>query len=493
MKYLNLSSYPQLHGTLFEETQLAQVLGDGITFVDAVPNRDPELILARYLAEKDQVNFNHLSFITEEFTLPNQIYPPILIAKETPLSMYEYISKLWHHLYRKQTTPVAKHDTFIPLPHSYIVPGGRFRSIYYWDSYFTALGLVRDGLTGIVIEMCDNFVHLLEEIGYIPNGNRVYLASRSQPPFFALMVQLLADYGHKDLIPQYLPYIEKEYEYWMSKEFGHAVTGNGATLNRYYDQLDTPRPESHKEDVELAKGLSSEERPAFYRHIRSAAESGWDFSSRWCKIPGDLRTIYATDILPVDLNCLIAMMEERMGRWFSLVGQSEKSAFYTKKAASRKESILRIFWSAEQNFFMDYDLSAKKHTPCFSLAATLPLFAGIATPDQARIIAEKLNQDFLKRGGLVTTLNTTKEQWDSPNGWAPLQYFAYIGLKNYGFAELADEIARRFTQTCLDLYKETGTIFEKYNVVDELQIADGGEYSVQTGFGWTNGVLMALR
>nr|WP_276328732.1 trehalase family glycosidase [Francisella halioticida] len=88
----------------------------------------------------------------------------------------------------------------------------------------------------------------------------------------------------------------------------------------------------------------------------------------------------------------------------------------------------------------------------------------------------------------MTTLTHTSQQWDSPNGWAPLHFKAVIGLKNYGFDKLAETIAKRFVNTINQKFKETGKIREKYDVLNLKAHAGSGEYVVQDGFGWTNGV-----
>ncbi len=47
-----------------------------------------------------------------------------------------------------------------------------------------------------------------------------------------------------------------------------------------------------------------------YSDLRSCAESGWDFSSRWFADASTLGTIETTDLIPVDLNALLYGLEE---------------------------------------------------------------------------------------------------------------------------------------------------------------------------------------
>ena len=122
-----------------------------------------------------------------------------------------------------------------------------------------------------------------------------------------------------------------------------------------------------------------------------------------------------------------------------------------------------------------------------------PLFFKIATQAQADLVAEMIQAEFLKPGGVVASLKNTGQQWDAPNGWAPLQWITIMGLENYGHHSLADTIAQRWLALNDKVYAATGKMMEKYNVEDINQLAGGGEYPGQDGFGWTNGVYLALK
>jgi hypothetical protein len=197
----------------------------------------------------------------------------------------------------------------LPLPRAYVVPGGRFREIYYWDSYFTMLGLVRDGRSDLVEGMIDDFTSLIERYGHIPNGTRTYYLSRSQPPVYYLMLGL-SNSRDPAAFRRRLAALRREHAYWMSGEDGlapgHAQSHvvrlpDGTILNRYWDARATPREESYAEDVATAAG-SGPPATDVYRDLRAAAESGWDFSSRWLANPGNLGSIRTTRIAPVDLS-----------------------------------------------------------------------------------------------------------------------------------------------------------------------------------------------
>jgi alpha,alpha-trehalase len=98
-------------------------------------------------------------------------------------------------------------------------------------------------------------------------------------------------------------------------------------------------------------------------------------------------------------------------------------------------------------------------------------------------------------GGIVTSTVDSGEQWDSPNGWSPLQWIAISGLRDYQQTPLAAKIACRWMANVNDLYRHSGKLVEKYNVVSGRSgggAGGGGEYPLQDGFGWTNGVMRKL-
>jgi len=482
---------------LFEEVQMKGIFPDSKTFVDAIPKTSLQKIREQYKETKMRDDFDLLQFVETHFEIP-QVKSATYKTPEN-IEIKTHLDTLWQVLNRPADEKNS--STLIPLPHPYIVPGGRFREIYYWDSYFTMLGLQTAGKIDLIENMLDNFAHLIEEVGHIPNGNRDYYRSRSQPPFFAAMVQLLAEEKGDEILVKYLPSLEKEYAFWMDgtaklndENIGHRRVirvSDNIILNRYWDNLENPRPESYREDVELAK---TSERPpeAVYKDIRAAAESGWDFSTRWFADGQNLSTIQTTSILPVDLNCLIYNLEKTLSAAYQLSGQKQKAKLLKQKAKQRKKTIHTLFWDEKQLFYTDYQFKEKKLLKNHSLAAMSTLFFKVATKKQAKLVAQKLEQDFLKPGGLLSTLVESGQQWDAPNGWAPLQWMAYKGLKNYRINHLAAKVRKRWIESNLRVFNDTGRLVEKYNVSNTKLEAGGGEYNLQDGFGWTNGVLQKM-
>lgn len=491
-------NYIQMEGALFEAVQRDHIFPDSKTFVDAVPTTLPGQILSTFEEERGRDDFDLYAFIDDNFALPVDAGPVVDVSERD--SMIEHIKSLWPHLTYPAHEDVSENNTLIPLPNKYVVPGGRFREICYWDSYFTVEGLAACGNMETVEATVRNMAYLIRQYGFVPNGNRLYYLSRSQPPMFASMLQLLERYKGTDAVTQFLPQLEREYRFWMDGVDG--LTEDARThrrvvqveedtvLNRYWDDRPKPRPESYHEDVAVAQRASNE--TELYRHIRAACESGWDFSSRWLGPHNDMHTIRTADILPVDLNTILYEMERLLAKWYEHMEEREKASTYQDAASRRRNRIHEYFWNEEEGFFFDYNWQEDEQTDTWSLAGVYPLFYGIATQEQADRVADALEEKFLETGGLLTTLEKTGQQWDAPNGWAPLHWIAVNGLLQYGHTDLANTIAERWLALNEYVHDRDSKMLEKYDVTSHEKRAGGGEYELQDGFGWTNAVAIAL-
>jgi alpha,alpha-trehalase len=360
----------QIFGDFFHDVQMNRVFKDGKTFVDCTPKREPKAILSDYKKQKVTPGFSLADFVNQNFEVP--VAPQVnYIQQEKDVAVH--IKNLWGAL-RREKDVKKEGSSLIPLPNPYIVPGGRFREIYYWDSYFTMLGLKESGETEMIENMIKNFAYLVNTYGHIPNGNRTYFLSRSQPPFFSLMVQLLAEIKGRQVFAEYLPVLEKEYQYWMEggdklqngTAFKRVVRlEDGSLMNRYWDESTTPRQESYREDIETAekavqrmlmvskfkneaaqKKAEQALRVEMYQHLRAGAASGWDFSSRWFSDPNDISTIEVTSYVPVDLNSLLYQAELNLKLAYTLLPantptetakKSSMASFYDRNAQARKK------------------------------------------------------------------------------------------------------------------------------------------------------------
>lgn len=474
-------------GPLFARVQEAALFDDSKTFADAEPLDDPARIVAAYEGAGPLGDDELRAFVDEHFALP----PEHEEDGRCEGSVEDCIAQTWDQLSRKADR-VSPHGSLLDLPRPFLVPGGRFRELYYWDSYFTMLGLVRSGRGNRVDDLLENFGSLIERFGRIPNGTRSYYLSRSQPPVLYLMTALASDRSDEARARR-LEWMRTEHAFWMAGSDSLQPGGedrrvvrlaDGSLLNRYWDDFDRPRDESWREDVAVA-AKSSRPSSELWRDIRAAAESGWDFSSRWMADPDDLSTIRTTRILPIDLNCLLLGLEETIAAEADALGQSDGSSF-AKRAERRRSAISRHFWNDSLGCFADYDLDQAEACGNLTAAAAFPLFTGMADAEQGASTGRAL-ASLLRPGGLVTTARTTTHQWDAPNGWAPLQWIAVVGLRRYGHDELARQITQRWVAMVEDVHAQTGQLLEKYDV-EARTGGGGGEYGNEVGFGWTNGV-----
>lgn len=482
--------YPERdYKTLFVDVQMKRIFPDNKTFADAIPLSGADSIAQRYDNCKIQNGFRLDTFVQNRFQL-RTVQASTNIEKTK--NIVDHIETLWTILEHEPRLN-GKPSSLIPLPHEYIVPGGRFQEVYYWDSYFTMLGLEESKKFELIEHILDNFAYLITTYGHIPNGNRSYFLSRSQPPYFALMVSLLAQHKGENIFVKYLPQLQKEYDYWMDKQGGTShkvVLLDGSILNRYWDQKATPREESFYEDSSLAIG--KKDRELLYRNLRSGAESGWDFSTRWLSDGKSLSTISTTDILPVDLNCLLYNLELTLKKGYALSGNTKKSLVFSRLALRRKKAIEKYFYNQSDGWYYDYILSKRKLSSERTIAGITPFFFKIPHIGKIDRAVHIIKSDFLKPGGIVTTIHNSGQQWDAPNGWAPLQWLTIEGLNNYKESDLAKDIAKRWIALNTKVFENTGKLMEKYNVENVNLTAGGGEYPSQDGFGWTNGVLLKL-
>jgi alpha,alpha-trehalase len=506
---LTAAAIPETPQVLFKDlfiaVQSAPLFADSKTFADAIPKFTPEEILARY-REANPVSPEALkSFVAANFSLPGDAATPVdaTTAAAKPANeraaVTRHIDVLWDQLTRSTKT-APRYSSLLSLPEPYVVPGGRFREMYYWDSYFSMLGLAESGRQDLAEHMVRDFAYLIDTYGHVPNGTRSYYLSRSQPPFFFAMVGLLNPQDPAAADARYLPELRREYAFWMQGEEGlkrgtaHRrviAMPDGALLNRYWDDADTPREESYREDTELARS-TGRNAPQLYRDVRAAAESGWDFGSRWFADGKSLATINTTEIIPIDLNSLLFGLENAIRAGCERAKDAPCASEFTHRAASRRKAVNRYLWNAAEGVYRDYGWVKREQVPRISAATVYPLFVAMADQAQAAAVARTVSRDLLKAGGIVTTPLTTGQQWDAPNGWPPLQWMSVSGLRQYSILPLAETIACRWMMGVNRVYGENGKLVEKYDVVSTGRPGGGGEYPTQDGFGWTNGVMRKL-
>ncbi|XP_049377568.1 probable trehalase isoform X1 [Solanum stenotomum] len=481
----------------------------------SVSKSDLDGFIGSYLSSPDEdlVYVEPMDFVPE----PEGFLPKVKNSEVRAWALE--VHSLWKNLSRKVADHVLEKPelyTLLPLKNPVIIPGSRFKEVYYWDSYWVIRGLLAGKMYETAKGIVTNLVSLIDQFGYVLNGARAYYSNRSQPPVLATMiVDLFNQTGDLNLVRRSLPALLKENHFWNSGI--HKVTiqdaqGTNHSLSRYYAMWNKPRPESSTIDSETASVLPNIcEKRELYRELASAAESGWDFSSRWMSNESDLTTTSTTSILPVDLNAFLLKMELDIAFLANLVGESSTASHFTEAAQNRQKAINCIFWNAEMGQWLDYWLTNSDtsediykwedlHQNKKSFASNfVPLWTEISCSDNnittQKVVQSLMSSGLLQPAGIAMTLSNTGQQWDFPNGWPPLQHIIIEGLLRSGLEEartLAKDIAIRWLRTNYVTYKKTGAMYEKYDVTKCGAYGGGGEYMSQTGFGWSNGVVLAL-
>jgi alpha,alpha-trehalase len=487
----------KIYGQLFKDIQMQQIFPSGKTFVDCIPKRKTADIMYDYGMMKGP-GMDLKKFVENNFNLPPA--PPQLNYIQQEKDIEKHMQNLLGVLKRDADVSPrwegkeANGLSLLGLPYPYVVPGGQYNEAHYWDSYFMMQGLKVSGDTGLLENIVKNFDYLIFSFGHIPAGSRTYYIGRSQPPFFCMMVEMLATLKGNSIYKKYLPSMLKEYAYWMegadSIKEGEAVKHlvklqDGTILNRYWDENEIPRQENYKADYETAdtavqalamvirvaseeqlKDILNKRRIEAYRDIRAADESGWGFSSRWLTDVSRKSSIQTTKIIPVDLNCLLYNMENIIAKALRLSRNNKVAMQYVQKATRRKRAILKYCWSTEKAFFVDYNFQTNQPSEAITAAGLFPLFVKIATPVQAQAVAKKVTSLLLKEGGMINSINNTGTEWDAPYGCAPLHWIAVTAFRNYNNNKIAKTIAVRWLTLVKKVYDNTGHVLNKYNVED---------------------------
>lgn len=518
-------------GELLHKVQLARIFPDSKTFVD-LKLKYPEYQTLADFAELMKETHHEPSraslarFVDSHFMEGNELEdwdppdfdpePPIL-ENITDVRLKRFakgIISIWAKLGRKVRPDLIQEEdqySFISVPNGFIVPGGRFKELYYWDSFWMIRGLIISNMMQTAKGMIENLLHLVEKVGYIPNGSRIYYLGRSQPPLLTAMVaSYFAATGDIVWLERHISTVEKELQYWLDKKkVTVTVEGKKYILLRYLSDRRSkgPRPESYYEDYTNAQVLPTEElREDFYNEMKSAAESGWDFSTRWFvtaknETVGCLTDVHATRIVPVDLNAIFAGALELAGDFRYHLKDRREAKKWWSLAKYWRNAIDAVLWDANDGVWYDYDTQAKASRRHFYPSSATPLWSGAVESSEAPRYAAKFVKYLLSSGalsfpgGIPASVLHSGEQWDYPNAWPPLQSILIGGLEMSGNEEarrLAREQARIWIRANYIGFTTWNKMFEKYSVVEPGHHGSGGEYIVQEGFGWTNGVALEL-
>ncbi|KRZ76107.1 Trehalase [Trichinella papuae] len=529
MMYYVVSLLSQIycHGPILDAVQTAHLFPDSKYFVDMALKKDPITTLQNFISLGDRVKDKAVlrAFVDEHFDPPGTELETCFPEdwKPSPKSFnvikdYEFrrwavaLNRIWKELCRRVKSIVFEHQELYSLlyvPNPFIIPGGRFREFYYWDTFWIAKGLIASEMFATLKGMIRNLGYMVENHGFVPNGGRVYYLFRSQPP---LLIPMVYDYylatGDIDFLHEMLPLLEQEYNFWLlhrGMTFGDD-SSNYMKLFQYKAEMKMPRPESYREDLELVQNLTDDHAREFvWAQIVSGAETGWDFSSRWFSHTGPeaftLRSIRTWSIIPVDLNAFMCMNTKLLANLYEMAGNVTKVLLYQARFEQAKAAMKQIHWNEEDGIWYDYDLETKSHVDVYYISNVLPLYAKCY--DDEEVPSRVYN--YLKRVGALnstrgvpTSFIQSDQQWDSANAWPPMVHMLLEGLRTSGdpeIMEMAKELAIQWLRANYDAFLKTNSMFEKYNVsstAGDMPFGSGGEYEVQTGFGWTNGVILDL-
>ena len=368
----------------------------------------------------------------------------------------------------------------IGLPYPYNVPAAEdnMQEMYYWDTYFTNHGLILRGDVEQAKCNVENLFYLLEQYGFVPNGNDICLLHNSQPPFLSLMARDIYDVEQdKSWLPRVIHALEKEYVFWQEKR------GTNTGLNRYDGNPTTSAFCDKYADALIARlgFCPDDDRTALTRGMYAVAESGWDITPRLRHEGYRYNT--------VDLNSLLYGLEDNLSFFWMELGDEVKSQKW-REAANHRAKLCRTYLLDENtNLYYDYNFETREKNGLFSVASLFPLFVGMATKEEAAAAENALERLETQHGILTCEKNDIKGnyQWDYPNGWAPLQYVTVSALKRYGYEEHALRIAEKFVRTVENCFESTGHLWEKYNIV-EGTTQTVNEYGLPAMLGWTFGV-----
>ncbi|EGC30247.1 hypothetical protein DICPUDRAFT_41704 [Dictyostelium purpureum] len=521
-------------GSLLKTIQLNQVFNDSKTFVD-MPMRYPvdyinqqfEVLMFNTsktggpnkaeLLEFLNNNFYPAGYEVEPVTPVDWFPNPAFLDKIQDPELKRFATSVhgkWLDLTRVFNVSGLCDDCYssIPVTHPFVIAGSRFREFYYWDTYWIIQGLLVSNMTATAKGMLTNFRDIITEYGFIPNGGRIYYLNRSQPPLYTLMVksyvEATSDY---QFLQETLPILDAEYQWFMKYRTTQINTCDGGsyTLNLYNVSTNTPRPESFYEDFTGASVFSSDDEQKFYySSITSGAESGWDFCSRWFSQSDNtnLTTIQTIEVVPVDLNSILYYNEKTLSMFHNYFGNTTMSTFYQKAASERATAIQSVFWDENNLQWFDLNLETQTLNENFYISNLLPLFVDIEeeinmNDEEIDSIFKELSDVLLNfPGGIPSSLIDTNQQWDLPSAFPNLQYFVIELLMDTNTTvstAIGRSLINRWVTTNYcgwnsTLETEGGMMFEKYNVYDVGTPGGGGEYVVQNGFGWTNGVVLHL-
>ena len=501
----NLMDSPGLTPILFER------IINNLKINKKIPNEAIESIEEIILQNTSDSNSNQsFNFTPIDFNssreIPFESIDSNNIQASEMQTMYNSLNKAWLFLTKMPSSEYRNNSTLIHFDLPFFVPGGRFNEFYYWDSFWILKGLLGMKMEISAVTLIKNFILMIEKYGYILNGSRMYYEGRTQPPFFTQMIYLLYNYDRNKygsfILGEALNAAITEYNWFIKNRSVTLIKeGQSYTLARYFDESELPRLESFREDytvaldfMEMKQNFTDHNIKKLFTDLRSAAESGWDFSTRWFLDGKDLKTIHTSGFIPADLNAVLFKNEKIISELLFIKGDIHLANEFQTRSKQREEAIQMFLWNSKQEIWNDYDfVNLKLNDKRFYFSNVIPLLMDINPPSKnLKTILKRYEKElFGYIGGAPCSGETnfdSKQQWDFPNVWAPHQSLLVDFLMEKEMDELAIHTARSFYENVKKGFKTHGVFFEKYNCLSLGETGNGGEYLPQEGFGWTNGV-----
>lgn len=387
------------------------------------------------------------------------------------------LNAMWKPLSRQMKDSVRTNPSnysLVYVPNPYIVPGGRFNELYYWDTYFIVRGLLHSGMVQTARGMIDNLLYLVREYNFVPNGGRIYYWGRSQPPLLVAMVKAYVQVTQdKAYAQKVVPILDKEMDHFMES---HSVLVKGRIMYQYRDKSGGPRPEAYREDINTAAVFSTiDEKEDLYSNLKAACESGQNFSSRWFvssdgSNTGPLSHTKTTWIVPVDLNCIIFRNCKTIAEFYTSAGKKQRAEYYRGIAVKLIKAITAVLWNEERGIWLDYDMRNNVPRDYFVVTNFTPLWTHAYPINNADKITESV-MAYIKEnnlesfpGGVPHTLYNSGEQWDYPNVWPPMMHILIEGLNNLGTpkaVDLSKRLRMKWMRIAYQGFMSTGTVFDK--------------------------------
>lgn len=394
---------------------------------------------------------------------------------------FSYTEIMWEKLLRNVNPKPG--GSLLKAPYPILVPGGRFTETYYWDTYFSIRGLLSTGRIELAQMQTENLLSFVRRYGFVPNGNRDYYLTRSQPPFlsstvrevFEATIKAAKSSAEKERALLWLkkrayPLVRNEYEnFWMNPQ---TRFDSKFGLNHHWDDLNLPRPERHAHDDEGRIGKT-------FRDVRAAAESGLDFTAA--------HEAEASQIAPILLNSMLYKTERDLEWMARLINEDGTANLYSRSAEVRAARMHALLWNEKAGQYENFNLRKGKRVPATTADTFAPLYVGLASTEEARRVRDLALPRLERKAGVMASNLSSSHQWDGDNGWAPQQIFAVAGLRNYNYKDDAKRLAIKWTDAIKNIYRDDRTMYERINVTTASKpLQDKTKYPTQEGFLWTN-------